>query len=436
MIPKTYDLGNSAVLRVCSTDRFKAGALSVSAVMPIDAETACMAPLLLSVLRRGTEKYPTLSEINRRLDYLWGTSFSIRSFYRGNCQILGVTADLLDPSYLPVEGDEITDGVLELMEQMLFHPILEADGLLSAKYVESEKQLQCDAIRAVRSNPRAYAAESCKALLLEGEPGGIPLYGSEEQTMAVTREALTAFWKNWISQLQLDCFYVGGEDPSWLLERLERVFGGRISVSRRELPAVFGNLRLGRGLRVSESMPVSQSHLLIALRCDSKTDRLNDAACVVFNEILGNSPVSRLFVHVREKQGLCYSCASSYSAYYGTFLIACGLKTENRDRAEREIFQQIECMKQGEFRLEELEAAKKSLENIYRQLEDSPAGLESFYYGSTLMGRESSLEERRAAFAAVTAEDVVKVARGLSADVVYFLEGTLPGEWEGEDDED
>ena len=413
-----------------------AGALSVSTVMPIDAETACMAPLLLSVLRRGTEKYPTLSEINRRLDYLWGTSFSIRSFYRGNCQILGFTADLLDPSYLPFGGDEITDGVLELMEQMLFHPILDADGLLSAKYVESEKLLQCDAIRAARSNPRAYAAERCKELLLEGEPGGIPLYGSEEQTMAVTRESLTAFWGNWISQLQLDCFYVGGEAPAWLLKKLERVFGNRISARKSPLPSVFGGLRAGRGLRVAESMPVSQSHLLIALRCDPHMDRFDDAACVVFNEIFGNSPVSRLFVHVREKQSLCYSCASSYSAYYGTILIACGLKTDNRERAEREIFRQIECMKQGDFCQEELDAAKKSLENLYRQIEDSPSGLESFYYGRALMGSESSLEERRAAFAAVTAEDVVRVAQGLTADVVYFLEGTLPGEWEEEDDED
>ncbi len=436
MIPKNYELGASSVLRVCSTERFKAGVLSVLSVMPVDEDTACMAPLLLSVLRRGTVKYPTLSHINRRLDYLWGTSFSIRSFYRGNCQILGFTADLLDPSYLPHGGEEIADGVLELMEQLLFHPILDSDGLLSAKYVESEKRLQCDAIRAARSNPKSYAAERCKELLLDGEAGGIPMYGTEERTMAVTREALTDFWRSWTERLYLDCFYVGGEAPSSILQKLERVFGDRLPSRPPTAPSVLGACRVGKGIEVNESMPVSQSLLMLGYRCGVRMGHPDEAVCTVLNELLGNSPISRLFVHVREKHSLCYSCASAYSAYYGTLLISCGLKRENRDLAEREIRRQIQCLADGDFRQEELDAAKKSLENAYRQLEDSPAGLESFYYGRTLAGFGESLEARRAAFERVTKEDVVRVAETLTPDVTYFLEGTLDDEGEDEDEED
>ena len=433
MIPNLFALGASASLRACSTDRFKAGTLSVSSVIPINRATACMAPLLLSVLRRGTEKYPTLSHINRRLDYLWGTAFSIRSFYRGNCQILGFSADLLDASYLPESGEDITDGVLDLMQQLLFYPLLDENGLLSAKYVESEKELQCDAIRAARANPRAYAAERCKNILLENEPGGLSLYGTEEETMAVTAETLTAFWRDWLGHLNLDCFYVGGEDPLLLQKKLTEVFGAYIPKERMALPCAFGEVRQGRELRVSETMPVSQSQLLIALRCDVRMNDPDAAVCAVLNEMLGNSPVSRLFVYVREKHSLCYSCASSYSAYYGTFLISCGLKRENREKAEREIFRQVKCLEDGDFRAEELEAAKKSLENAYRQIEDSPGGLETYYFGRALVGNHASLEEIRADFAKVTAEDVIRIAKTLTTDVVYFLEGTLAG---GEEDED
>lgn len=437
MIPKNYDLGASAVLRVCATDRFKAGALSVSSVMPIDRDTACMAPLLLSVLRRGTEKYPQLSHINRRLDYLWGTAFSIRSFYRGNCQVLGFTADLLDPSYLPSEGEQIIDGVLELMEQLLFHPLLDEDGLLSAKYVESEKLLQCDAIRATKNHSRTYAAERCKSILLEGESGGLPLYGTEEQTMAVTRESLTVFWRNWVENLRLDCFYVGGEPAETILQKLENVFGDRL-VSRPKVDLqILGTPHVGRAIRVSETMPVSQSQLMIAFRCDVQMNHPDDAVCTVLNEMLGNSPISRLFVYVREKQSLCYSCASSYSAYYGTLLISCGLKSENREKAEQEIFRQVQCLGDGDFRQEELDAAKKSLENAYRQIEDSPSGLESYYFGRALANNQATLDEYRQALRAVTAEDVVRVAKTLTLDVVYFLEGTQIGdEGEDEDEED
>jgi predicted Zn-dependent peptidase len=436
MIPVLYEIADAATLRACSTEKFKSGSLTVSSVMPIDRENACLFPLLLSVLRRGTEKYPTLSDINKRLDYLFGTTFAIRTVTRGNCLIVGFCADLLDPAYLPDGGEEITDGVLELMEQILFHPLLDEDGLLLDRYVESEKRMQRDTIRAARNNPRSYAAERCKSLLLEGEPGGISLYGSEEETMAVTREELTAFWRRWIGDLHLDCFYVGGEAPSTLCDKLRRAFGDRLAKTPGGEISLCGKLREGRGVRVEESMPVSQSQLLIGLNLQAQIGSPDDAVAVVLNELLGNSPISKLFVNVRERLSLCYSCASVYSAFYGNLLIACGLRSENRERAEREILRQVQSLSDGDFTDAELDAAKKSLENAYRQVEDSPGGLENYYYGRALVGSEESLRDRRDAFSRVSREDVVRLARTISLDVTYFLEGTLAGGEEDCDDED
>ena len=213
-------------------------------------------------------------------------------------------------------------------------------------------------------------------------------------------------------------------------------FGERIaSVEAAPLPRVCGTPRAGRDLRVEESLPVGQSQLLIAMRCGVTAGHPDAPACAVLNEMLGNSPISRLFVYVREKKSLCYSCASSYSSYYGTFLIACGLKRANRQKAEREIFRQLRALAKGDFRPEELYAAKKSLENSYRQVEDSPSALETFFYGRALMGVHTSLEERRREFANVTAEDVIRVAKTLTTDVVYFLEG-IAGDGEVPDDEE
>jgi len=434
MTPKLYTVGEAVRLRVCSSERFKAGMLSVSSVLPIDKKSACLAPLLLSVLRRGTEKYPTLAEINRRLDYLWGTGFSIRSFYRGNLHVLGFAADLLDKSYLPNASEDILEAVLELMREMLFHPLLDEDGLLSARYVESEKELQCDTIRSVKNNPRSYASERCRALLFEGEPYGLTPYGTEEQTMAVTREELTDFWRRWIADFRPDCFYVGPANPSEVCKKLERAFADCTAGAAAEANGLCST-RKGRGLRAEETLPVSQSWLMVGLRGGARLDGEGYAACVVMNEMLGNSPISRLFVHVRERLSLCYSCSSAYNAHAGTVTVACGINRKNRKRAEREIFRQLDALASGDFRPEELEAAKKALENAYRQVEDSPGGLESFYYGRALMGDPSTLEDCRRRFAEVTAEDVMRAAGALSADVVYFLEGTLADGEVVEDDD-
>lgn len=435
MNPSLHRVGSAGSLRVFSTDRFKSSLLSVSSAMPITPRSACLAPLLLSVLRRGTEKYPTLADINRHLDYLWGTGFSIRSFYRGNCQILGFSAELLDPSYLPAGAEDLTDAALALLEQILFFPALDADGLLSEKYVESEKELQIDAIRAAKNNPRGYAMERCRSILYDGEACGIPQYGTEEETASVTREELTAFWREWVARWTPDCFYVGPADPEELRLLLERRLGARIAPVRNSLPAILGKKAAGRGIRCEESLSVSQSHLVMGLRCEAGLNDSGYYAHAVMNELLGASPVSRLFVHVRERLSLCYSCASLYNPFMGTLLITCGIRAENREQAEREILKQIEQIANGAFSDGELEAAKKSLDHAYAQLHDSPGGLENFFYGRALAQNTASPEDCREGFARVTAKEVAHAAKELALDVTFFLEGTLIGE-EGEDEDD
>jgi hypothetical protein len=190
MIPIQFPARDGVKVSVLPANRFKAGMLSVSSVVPITEEGACLFPLLLSVLRRGTEKYPTLADLNRRLDYLWGTGFSIRNYYRGNLQVIGFSADLLDPVYLPSGAEDLLGAVLALIREILYHPVLDPDGLLSARYVESEKELQCDAIRAAK-------------ICLEG-------YTLSDSILFFMNPRLAT--NNWISKNRPYAFTIGNHD--------------------------------------------------------------------------------------------------------------------------------------------------------------------------------------------------------------------------------
>ena len=138
---------------------------------------------------------------------------------------------------------------------------------------------------------------------------------------------------------------------------------------------------------------------------------------------------------MREKLGLCYSCFSSYDIYKGTMLVYCGLENKNRARAEKEILCQLDAIRSGDFSEEELSAAKKSLENAYRQLEDSPAALESFFFGRALAAVRNTPEACRAAFARVTREEVIRAAEAVCCSAVFFLRGA-GGKEDADDDED
>ena len=430
--PTVYQVSDGITLRVLKAEQFKAGMLSVSVVLPIDRQKTPLTSLLLSVLRRGTEKYPTLADINRRLDYLYGTGLSIRNFYRGDSQIIGFAADLLDQVYLPT-SENLTAGVLELIEEILFHPALDENGLLSAKYVESEKQLQCDAIRAQKNNPRSYASDRCRELMLTDEPAGVPVYGSVEEVEAVTSDQLTAHWRALLSEMTFDCFYVGRDKPEKVVTALQQALGAHTagrSAKNAIRPIIIRHAKTVK--RYEEELPVSQGQLILAYRTGTRLDDREFYACTVMNEMLGLSPVSKLFVNVRERLSLCYFCTSHYNAYKGVLMIHCGLSPANRESAEVEILTQVRSIQDGSFTDWELDAAKKSIRNAYRQLEDSPAALENFYFGRTLMDIKISAEHCRAAFDAISREDVIRAANALTLDTVYYLDGTLTGE-EGDD---
>ena len=193
MIPTELRLSPNLSLRLCQTEKFKTEMLSLSAVLPIEGQKPYMTSLLLAVLLRGTESCPDISAINRRLDYLYGTELSVRNFYRGDAHVFGLCANILGEEYLPEDAPErqtLLCDVVKIMREVFFSPALDENGLLRAHYVESEKQLQRDAIRAKKNHPQSYATDRCRKLMFDSEPCGIPLYGTEEEVMAVTPEEL------------------------------------------------------------------------------------------------------------------------------------------------------------------------------------------------------------------------------------------------------
>ena len=446
MTPIELQLSPTLSLRLCQTEKFKTEMLSLSAVLPIEGQKPYMTSLLLAVLLRGTETYRDISAINRHLDYLFGTELSVRNFYRGDAQVFGLCANILGKEYLPddaAERETLLCEVVKIMREVFFAPALDERGLLLSHYVESEKKLQCDAIRAKKNHPQSYAMDACRKLTFDTEPCGIPLYGTEEEVMAVTPEELTAYWKNLYKNLSLHAFYVGATDTNSVIDALtkgletEEIKVEKIEKNHPSIPLtdVASIKRRDGEQRVCEDLPVHQSALVMALRTPAAVQDEDFFAVALYNELLGSSsPVSKLFINVREKLGLCYSCFSTYNAYKAALTICCSLEDDRRAEAETEIRRQLAALAAGDITDAEWQAAQKSMENAYRQLSDSPSAMEVYFLGRALAGVSLSPQETSARIASLSREDVVRVAQKMKIDTVFVLHPTC-GEKEENDEE-
>ncbi len=432
MVPQKRVISPSLVLDSVQTDRFKTETLSINIALPMLKEQTPLYTLAMSVLKRGTEKYPTQQAINRRLDELYATGISIRAERYGSTVLLGFSAEMLSDLYTD-QAVDVFDGALDIMIQMLFHPRMDEAGKLLSCYVESEKENMCDSIEAQIHNPRTYAASRCRELMYEGDDYGVSLFGSVEQIRAVSVDQVSAAWRKLISSYDFRVFYVGSKNADEVERRIRmRLLSYLPCGFAHSLPITDCSAKVGEIRRYEEKKELSQGNLVMGFRTGIHVCSSEFYSMLVFLEIYGASPVSKLFMNVRERLGLCYYCSASYDIYKGAMFVSSGVEPGTEGTAEAEILNQLEQMKSGQISDAEFGAAVKSLMGSYRAIVDLPSTLEAFYTGRDLFGVDCTVDEFMENLSQVTVEDVIAVAHKITLDTVYFL----CGEQNGEEDED
>jgi predicted Zn-dependent peptidase len=382
-----------------------------------------------------------MEKINLRLDELYATPCNIRNSSTGAAQCLGFSAELLGQRFL-LDDTPLTEEVLSVILQMLCHPIKQADGGFCDRYVEAEKKNISDSVRALANRPSSYALSRFYDIFNEQYEHGHLLCGSIDEIAAITQEQLSSVHERLLCHTPIYFFYVGDEDPHALAALLAAAL-------RREMPARFEwdaalpkvqsfalPILTSQPLRrVDEELSVGQSHLIMGYRTGITLGSSEFYAMMLCNEILGASPVSRLFRTVREEKSLCYSCSSEYAIDRGDVIISCGIDKSHREEAEQAILEQVALMRAGDFSDAEMEAARKLLLATYTQLTDGTKAIAGFYITRHLLGIDQTIDGCRRAFAEVTREQIVAAARKMTLDTVYFLRGTGALQ-EGEEDDD
>ena len=120
----------------------------------------------------------------------------------------------------------------------------------------------------------------------------------------------------------------------------------------------------------------------------------------------------------------------------GVLFVFAGIENEDVETALTEIKKQLDNIRQSEITDEELLCAKQSLANAYRSLSDSAKAMETWYLRRIMEGNLEEPEEVLKKIAALDAEDVVRVAKSIVCDTVYFLKGDKSSVYNKADRED
>ncbi len=405
-------------LTVLSDAKFKHNRLSVNLILPLDEKTVSDYAVLPLIMRKGSRSCCDFTELNRRLDSLYGAALACDVNKSGPNQVITLGVKILDDRYA-FGGEKLMEEGARLLREILFEPMIENGGF-DEKSFELERQFLIDTIKAQINDKRSYAVAQCRKLMGKDDPAAIQKYGSVEGAEKITAFSAAKAYEKMLNNASVEIMLTGSGDPSAASAVMKKAFAGL----KREPVAFSESIQREAGdklLEQTEYLDVAQSKMVLGFRCGEKKSVEEQAAMRMMTALYGGTPSSKLFLNVREKLSLCYYCAARYDRNASIMMVDCGVEKPNIESAKAEILRQLDAIRENDFDDETFESTRLQLKNALRSVSDYADSIEEWYLGKIITGSITSPEEEIKALEAVTREQVVKAAKDTRLDAVYLL---------------
>jgi predicted Zn-dependent peptidase len=386
----------------------------------LNKNDASMNALLPYVLKRACRLCPDMEASSKYLEELYGAYLGASIFKRGDDQIIYFDAEAISDRYTP-NNENLLAHLTELILSILFEPVTK-DGAFDAEIVAQEKKNAINRINALVNDKRSYASIRCQAEMCQGEAFAISRLGTEDGINAITPKSLYDYYKSIITSSVIDIFVCGDADIDSAASKL-REFTDKLSFTDASSPKTQILKKDAPVKTVTDRMEVTQGKLAIGFRTGIAPTDKDYPALVVFNSVFGAGAHSKLFNNVREKLSLAYYASSQLERYKGLLLVNAGVEFKNFKLAYDESLVQLEEIRKGNISDLEFDSSIKAITNSYNSTYDDQRSMAIFSLGEIIAGTNETIEDKLAAIKKVTKEQVAAVAKKLTLDTVYFLEG-------------
>ena len=404
---------------------FKTACASVNFVMPLSSKASLYA-LLPNILTRSSEKYPTVTELEKKLAMLYGAEITADVSKLGEHQVMRIGVSCIDDRF-SFDGEKIVSECCELLYELIFNPLFK-DGAFSADETESEKRMLSEQLGAEISDKRTYARLRCEEIMCADEPYGINRLGTKEDIDAITPKELTKAYHEMMSQAFVSVCVCANTD----FESIEKIFAdGFNSIERNVIESETLFVEEAEDVEYKkETEPVKQGKLVMGFRMGMTSPDDNYGARRVMTDLFGGSPNSKLFTVVREKMSLCYYCSASMVRQKGVMFVQSGIEGYNEEKTKKAVLDQLDAVKRGDFSDDDLDASVKALEDAFRSVGDSPESLDAWFMTQLTSAEYGYPEDFINMFRQVTREDIMAAANDVTLDTVFMLDGVAEGEAE------
>ncbi len=287
---------------------------------------------------KGTDKRPTTREIAVELDAIGGeynafTSKEWTGYYaKAEARHLAVLLDVLADIYL--------------------------NSKFAADEIERERGVILEEMNMYQDTPTKYVEDLIEELLFGNQPQGWKVIGEPETVRQINRPKMSRYHRTHYTAAN-SLIVIAGAWGRLNLPRLVNQYFQTMARGRKITKPRFKPVLNKKPAVLLHHKKTDQSHLILALPAYVATNR-RLPALKILNIILGGNMSSRLFLNIREREGLCYYIGSQAEAYTdcGYWSVHAGVDTSRVERAIKLILLELKRLASGDITARDLQAAR------------------------------------------------------------------------------
>ncbi len=316
---------------------------------------------------KGTKKRPSAFLISSELDQM-GAEYN------------AFTSNYYTGYYIKAEKNHL-GKMLDVVSDMLFC------SLYSKEEIERERGVIFGEIDMYEDMPNHHVEDVFMELLYKDQPPGLPVTGTKKSLKNISQKDIINYVKNNYGA-QNAVLVLSGKINDKDLLLAEKYFENlkRKKVAEQKTPK---EIQKSPAIKFLHKK-TDQTHFVLGVRAFSVKDKRRYAMSVL-SIILGGNMSSRLFIKVREREGLGYYIHSNLDLRpkYGFLAFNAGVHNDKVLRAVDIIINELNDIKKNGVSVDELKRAKNYIEGKTLVNLDTSDALANFYASEELIFNKS-----------------------------------------------
>ena len=271
-----------------------------------------------------------------------------------------VSADSFSISVLTTKDQY--EKTIEMLNEIINNPAFDE---VEIGKIKSDK---LNTIKASKDKPLVLALEKYRELIFQNSPYTISSNVLEKSLPNITREDVIAYYNKIFEPQNIIISVNGNVDKDKIVKDMGKIFDKQHTDKNFEYKN-FDKLisRPSAPRTATQKADTETAWIMLGWQTDGIDNPKDYAVLQVIDSLLGGGMSSRMFIDLREKQGLAYQLGSGLSQHVlrGSFMLYIGTNPATLEKAKAGLFEEIKRLKTEYVGDKELKDAKEKLIGNY-----------------------------------------------------------------------